>query len=129
MAFGTPPQYLGKTTGIIAGTSAPSTATDGFDALQMRFVNAWVRLTNGTSCDVSVYLYNSAPGALQGGWYLYTDVPTTTITTTNGGGVFQIETRGAQRVYVRLQSFVGANATADIILYGVNYAGSNVGSM
>lgn len=110
------PAALGSATGIIAATGAPSLATDGYATLGNRFVNVWVDMAGGTSCDVQVYLYRTTVG-----WILYTDVPTTTVLTANGGGLFQLEPRGAERIYVRLINFVGGGATAGIFVDGVTY--------
>lgn len=117
MAFGAKPTQIGSLTGINASTSAPTQndATAGFDTQSQRFVNVWYRLTGGTSADTTVYLYRTGIG-----WILYTDVPQLTLTTANFGGVVQVETRGAERIYVRLQNFVGP-PTVDVILESVTY--------
>lgn len=110
------PATLGSATGIIGATGAPTLATDGYSTLSNRYVNVWVGLAGGTSCDVQIYVYQATVG-----WLLYTDVPTTTVLTANGGGLFQLELRGASRVYARLTNFVGVGATAAIVVEGVTY--------
>lgn len=117
MAFGAKPTQIGKLTGINAATAAPTQtdATAGFDTQSQRFVNIWYLLVGGTSVDTTVYLYRTGIG-----WILYTDVPQLTLSTSNAGGVIQIETRGAERVYVRLLNFVGP-PTVDVILESVTY--------
>ena len=105
---------IGSTQNIVAATAAPTLATDGFETKGHRFVNLWVSAAGGTSVDVSVYVYNGF------GWILYTDVPTTTMSTANGGGILQLELRGAQRVYLRHNSFNGG-VTSGIKAEGVTY--------
>ncbi len=114
MSIGRQLDILYTAMGIAAPTAAPTLATDGFETKGHRFVNLWVSAAGGTSVDVSVYLYNGF------GWVLYTDVPTTTMTTANGGGLLQLEVRGAQRVYLRHNSFNGG-VTSGIKAEGVTY--------
>lgn len=107
--------FLGSTSGIVAATAAPTTATQGYETKGHRFVNLWVSCSAGTSVDVSVYIYRIGIG-----WLLYTDVPTTTMLTANGGGILQLELRGAQRVYLRHNSFNGG-VTSGIVAEGITY--------
>ena len=115
MALHSSLQQIGLTSGIVLAQSAPTLATDGFDTRGERFCNVNVVLTAGTSCDVQIYLYNGAS------WMLYTDVPTTTVTAANGGGLLQLEIRGQPRIAVRVTNLVGAGATANVFLTGVTY--------
>ena len=108
-------EAIGTAAGVATTTAAPSTATDGIDTKQHRFVNCWIKLVGGTSANFTVYLYRSAIG-----WIQYTDVPETTLTTANGGGVIQIEPRGADRVYVRCTSVTGP-PTHSMAFYGSTY--------
>lgn len=107
--------FLGTTTGIAAATAAPTTATQGYETKGHRFVNLWISCAAGTSVDVQVYVYRPMMG-----WFLYTDVPTTTLLTANGGGLLQLELRGASRVYVRHTNFVGG-LTSAVVAEGVTY--------
>jgi hypothetical protein len=91
-------------------------ATDGFGTNNFRFINFWVELVGFTSIDVTVYVYHPDVG-----WVLYTDVPTTTLLTANGGGFIQVETRGVPRVAMKINAVVGAG-TADIIAEGMTYS-------
>lgn len=106
---------IGSTSGIIAATAAPTLATEGYETKGHRFVNLWVSCVGGTSVDVSVYVYRQFMG-----WMLYTDVPTTTLSTANGGGLLQLELRGVQRVYLRHNSFNGG-VTSGILAEAVTY--------
>jgi len=115
MSIGRALDQLGATLNIQAAQAAPSTATDGYYSKGHRFVNVNVAVTVGTSVDVQVYLYNGQ------GWVLYTDVPTTTVTAANGGGLLQLEIRGQPRIAVRVTNLVGAGATANVFLTGVTY--------
>lgn len=107
--------FLGATTGIVAATAAPTLATDGYETKGHRFVNLWVSCSGGTSVDVTVYIYTTGIG-----WILYTDVPSTNFSTANGGGILQLELRGAQRVYLRHNTFTGG-VTSAIRAEGVTY--------
>lgn len=108
------PQSLGSVTGIAAATLAPTLATQGFPTNQYRFVNLWVKITAFTSIDVSVYVYHATTG-----WHL--DIAATTLTTGTAGTFMQLETRGAQRVYLRVISVVGGPGTVDVDVEGVTY--------
>jgi len=115
MAFAPMIERLGATGNIQAAQNAPSAATDGYETKAHRFVNVSVHVTVGTSVDVQIYLYTGQA------WVLYTDVPTTTVTSANGGGVFQLELRGYPRIAVRVTNLVGAGATANVFADGVTY--------
>jgi hypothetical protein len=106
---------LGATGNIQAAQNAPSAATDGYETKAHRFVNVSVHVTVGTSVDVQVYLYTGQA------WVLYTDVPTTTVTSANGGGVFQLELRGYPRIAIRVTNLIGAGCTANVFADGVTY--------
>lgn len=106
---------IGATDAIQAAQNAPTAATDGYDTKAHRFVNVTVHVTVGTSVDVQVYLWSGQA------WVLYTDVPTTTVTAANGGGIFQLETRGYPRIAVRVTNLVGAGCTANVFARGVTY--------
>ena len=108
------PQQLGTfTTNAANGT--PSGATAGSFTQAARFVNVWYDLTGGTSCTTRIWLFRHTVQ-----WVLYTDIPTTTILTANGGGLLQIETRGAERVYVEIVAVTGPPTIA-VYIDGVNY--------
>jgi hypothetical protein len=115
MAFAPMIERLGATGNIQAAQAAPSAATDGYETKAHRYVNVSVHVTVGTSVDVQVYLYTGQA------WVLYTDVPTTTVTAANGGGVFQLEMRGYPRIAVRVTNLIGAGATANVFADGVTY--------
>lgn len=121
MPYGPKVTLLGQAGPFIADNGSPigaaNPATIGFDTQMLRFVNVWVGLTGGTSFAVNIYVFNADASM----WYLYTDVPTTTVLTANGGGLFQLELRGVDRVYCRVSSPSGAGATAGIGFYGVTY--------
>lgn len=106
---------IGSTQNLVAATAAPTLATDGYATKGHRFVNLWVSCSGGTSVDVSVYVYRQFMG-----WMLYTDVPTTTLLTANGGGLLQLELRGCERVYLRHNSFNGG-VTSSIVAEAVTY--------
>jgi hypothetical protein len=114
MAFAPMIERLGATGSIQAAQAAPSAATDGYETKAHRYVNVSVHVTVGTSVDVQIYLYTGQA------WVLYTDVPTTTVTAANGGGVFQLELRGYPRIAVRVTNLVGG-ATANVFADGVTY--------
>lgn len=98
-----------------AANGTPTLASQGQETQLARYVNVWYKLTGGTSVTTRIWLYRDVIG-----WILYTDIPTTTILTANGGGILQIETRGAQRVYVELITFVGpptVNVRVDVVTY------------
>lgn len=111
----TSPEVLGTST-FTNTSSAPSAATDGFPTNNHRFVNVWLKLVEFTSADLTIYLYSSQ----NTNWMLYTDVPQTTFTTANGGGVLQLETRGASRIYARVPS-VSGNGTGSFSFEGLTY--------
>jgi len=113
MALGSKLDRIGLTTNIQAAQAAPTTASQGYDTKNHRYVNVSVAVTAGTSVDVQVYLYSGD------GWILYTDVPTTTVTT--AGGIFQLEIRGYPRIYVRLTNLVGVGCTAQVSADAVTY--------
>lgn len=115
MALASALDRIGATGNIQAAQAAPTLATDGYETKAHRFVNVSVHVTAGTSVDVQVYLYTGS------GWVLYTDVPTTTVLASNGGGVFQLETRGYPRIAVRVTNLVGAGCTANVIADAVTY--------
>lgn len=115
MALHSSLQQIGLTSGIAVAQSAPTLATDGFDTRGERFCNVNVVLTAGTSCDVQIYLYNGA------NWVLYTDVPTTTVLSANGGGLFQLEIRGQPRIFARITNLVGAGASVNVFATAVTY--------
>lgn len=121
MSFGPKVTTLGSVGPLVADNGSPigvaNPDTIGFDTQQLRFINAWVGLSGGTSFDVLFYVYNSVPNT----WFLYTDVPQTTVLTVNGGGFFQLEMRGVSRIYCRVLSPVGAGVSAGILLQGVTY--------
>ena len=108
------PIALGSTTGIVAPTAAPTLPTDGYDLRDQRFAQLWIGVAGGTSAQVAVYLLGPS------GWILYTDVPPTTFLTADGGGVLQIEPRGALRCYVRVLTLAGGETVA-IHAQGVTY--------
>lgn len=115
MSIGRALDQLGSTLAIVAAQAAPTAATDGYYTKAHRFVNVNVALTAGTSVDVQVYLYNGA------GWVLYTDVPTTTVTAANGGGLLQLEIRGQPRIAVRCTNLVGVGCSVNVFVTGVTY--------
>lgn len=119
MAFGPKPTLLGTAGPFNADNGSPIGASNpdtlGFDTQCLRFINAWVGLVGGTSFNVMFYVFDGTA------WYLYTDVPTTTVLTANGGGFFQLEMRGITRVYVRVLTPVGAGVSAGIKVEGVSY--------
>lgn len=108
-------QQIGLTSGIVLAQAAPTLATDGFETRGERFVNVNVAFTAGTSADVQIYLHNGS------GWVLYTDVPTTTVLSANGGGLFQLEVRGQPRIYVRVTNLVGAGCSVNVFCTAVTY--------
>ena len=113
--IGPQPQELGTFTGIVAAMPPPTLDSQGVATNGARFVNVWVGMTGGTSVVFQVYLYRTVQG-----WSYYGDVPATTLTTTNGGGIFQLELRGAERVYAQLTSLVGG-PTCSLLYEGVTY--------
>lgn len=115
MSIGRQLDIIGSTQNIALATAAPTLATDGYATKGHRFINLWVSCSGGTSVDVSVYVYRQYMG-----WILYTDVPTTTMLTANGGGLLQLELRGAERVYLRHVSFNGG-VTSGILAEAVTY--------
>lgn len=115
MASPQTPQFLGSLASITAVNGTPSGASAGFATNYQRFVNLWVGLTGGTSVDVSVWVWRTGVG-----WIFYADVPPTTVTTANGGGFFQFEMRGAERVYFQFTNFVGPPTVA-LLVEGVTY--------
>lgn len=115
MALGSKLDRIGATGNIQAAQNAPSAATDGYETKNHRFVNVSVHVTAGTSVDIQVYLYTGQA------WVLYTDVPTTTVVAANGGGIFQLETRGYPRVAVRVTNLIGAGCTANVFADAVTY--------
>lgn len=115
MAAPQTPQFLGSLASITAVNGTPSGASAGFATNYQRFVNLWVGLTGGTSVDVSVWVWRTGIG-----WISYVDVPPTTVTTANGGGFFQFEMRGAERVYFQFTNFVGP-PTVRLLVEGVTY--------
>lgn len=115
MASPQTPRLLGTISSLTAVNGTPSGASAGFPTDYQRFVNLWLGLTGGTSVDVAVWVYRTGIG-----WVLYADVPTTTITTTNGGGFFQLEMRGAERIYFQFTNFVGP-PTVRVVVEGVTY--------
>lgn len=115
MASPQTPQSLGFASNITLANGTPSGATAGFATNYQRFVNVWIGLTGGTSVDVSVWVWRTGVG-----WVFYSDVPTTTITTANGGGFFQLEMRGAERIYIQLANLVGP-PTIRLLVEGITY--------
>lgn len=113
--IGPAPQELGVFTGIVAAMAAPTLATDGVATNGARFVNVWIGMTGGTSVVAQFYLYRTGQG-----WTYYGDVPATTLLTSNSGGLFQLELRGAERVYAQLITFTGP-PTCSILYEGVTY--------
>ena len=109
------PQLLGSSSGITSANGTPSGASAGFATSYQRFLNIWVGLTGGTSVDVQFWVWRTGIG-----WVLYVDVPQTTVTTANTGGFFQLEMRGAERIYVQLLNLVGP-PTCQIFVEGVTY--------
>jgi len=109
------PQQLGTITNITSANGAPAVAGDGFATGYQRFVNVWVGLTGGVSVDVLIWVYRT-----NAGWVNYVDVPQTTVLTANGGGFFQFELRGAERIYVQLLNLV-ALPSCKLIVEGVTY--------
>lgn len=114
------PQQLGYTTNIRSANGTPSGASAGYSTSFQRFINIWVGLAGGTSVDVSIWVYRTGIG-----WVLYADVPTTTVTTANGGGFFQLEMRGAERIYIQLANFVGTSPpptpAVALLVEGITY--------
>lgn len=115
MATPQTPQQLGTINNITVANSTPSGASAGFATDYQRFVNVWLGLTGGTSVDVVVWVWRT-----NAGWINYVDVPQTTVLTTNGGGFFQFELRGAERVYIQLLNLVGP-PSCSLIVEGVTY--------
>lgn len=113
--IGPVPQELGTFTGIAAAMAAPTLDSDGVATNGARFVNVWVGMTGGTSVVFQVYVYRTLQG-----WTYYGDVPATTLLTASGGGFFQLETRGAERVYAQLITFTGP-PTCTLLYEGVTY--------
>lgn len=113
MALGSKLDRIGATGSIQAAQAAPSAATDGYETKNHRYVNVSVHVTAGTSADVQIYLYTGS------GWVLYTDVPTTTVTT--AGGIFQLEIRGYPRIAVRVTNLVGVGCNVNVLADGVTY--------
>jgi len=110
------PVILGSATGIAAANGTPSGATAGFATGGQRYINVWYSMSAGsTSVTTRIWLYRELIG-----WVLYTDIPTTTILTANQGGVIQLESRGAQRIYIELITFTGS-PTVGIYVDGVSY--------
>ena len=113
--IGPAPQELGVFTGIVAAMPAPTLDSQGVATNGARFVNVWIGMTGGTSVVFQVYLYRTGQG-----WTYYGDVPATTLLTAQGGSIFQLELRGAERVYAQLTTFVGP-PTCTILYEGVTY--------
>lgn len=117
--IGPVPQELGTVTGIVAAMPAPTLDSQGVATNGARFVNVWVGMVGGTSAIFQVFLYRTGQG-----WTYYGDVPATTVLTTyvagGSGGLFQLETRGAERVYGQLTSLVGG-PTCSLLYEGVTY--------
>ena len=115
MPTGPNPTVLANFQATVAN-STPSGATDGYATGGNRFLNIWYNMSAGsTSVTTRIWFYRQSVG-----WVLYTDVPTTTILTANGGGFLQLEARGVQRVYVELITFTG-NPTVDVHIDGITY--------
>lgn len=108
----TPPQgpipfSLGAVQTVNAATAAPTLGSQGWEANKLRFVNLYLHLTGaaGATATVVVWIYHPVAG-----WFLYTDVPATTLYLANNGGFFQLELRGVERVYVQVTALsVGAS--------------------
>ena len=117
-AFGPIPTILDGAKVAAAATSAPTLASDGWDTNRLRFVNLYLHLTGpaGVTATVSVWIYHPIAG-----WFLYTDVPQTTLYLANNGGFFQLELRGVERVYVQVNA-ITAGATLTMRAEGVSYA-------
>lgn len=117
MAFGPAPVSLGAAIVANAATAAPTASTDGWDTQLLRFANLYLHLTGvaGVTAAVNVWIYHPIAG-----WFLYTDVPTTTLYLANNGGFFQLELRGVERVYVQVNS-ITAGATLTMRAEGVTY--------
>lgn len=113
--IGPQPQTLGTFSGINAAMPAPTVESDGVATFGSRFVNVWVGMAGGTSVVLQCWVYRTLQG-----WTYYGDVPATTLLTTNGGGIFQLELRGAERVYAQLITFTGP-PTCSILYEGVTY--------
>ena len=116
-AFGPEPTHLGANTVIAAANGVPSGAAAGFTTNALRFINLIMHLQGGAgaTASVNVWVYHS-----QFGWFLYTDVPTTTLLLANNGGIFQLELRGLERVYLQVNS-ITAGATLTVRCEGVTY--------
>lgn len=113
--IGPAPQELGTFSGINSAMAAPTLASDGVATNGARFVNVWVGVVGGTSVVLQCWLYRTLQG-----WTYYSDVPPTTLLTSSNGGIFQLETRGAERVYAQLITFTGP-PTCAILYEGVTY--------
>ena len=115
--IGPTPQELGVFSGIVAAMPSPTLASDGVAVNGARFVNVWVGMTSARASTVvfQCWLYRTGQG-----WTFYSDVPATTLQSTNGGGLFQLELRGAERAYAQLTTFTGA-PTCTILYEGVTY--------
>lgn len=116
-AFGPEPTHLGSNTVIAAANGVPSGASAGFPTNALRFINTIMHLQGGTGATavVAVWVYHSSFG-----WFLYTDVPQTTLLLANNGGIFQLELRGLERVYVQVVS-ITAGATLTVRCEGITY--------
>ena len=117
MAFGPAPISLGSAIVANAATAAPTSVADGWDTQLLRFTNLYLHLTGaaGVTAAVTVWIYHPIAG-----WFLYTDVPQTTLYLANNGGFFQLELRGVQRVAVQVNS-ITAGATLTMRAEGITY--------
>jgi hypothetical protein len=116
--FGPIPVSLGSQIIVNAANLAPTAPTAGWDTNRLRFVNLYLHLTGaaGVTAAVTVWIYHPIAG-----WFLYTDVPQTTLLLANNGGFFQLELRGVERVYVQVNT-ITAGATLTMRAEGVSYS-------
>lgn len=116
-AYGPEPTHLGSNTVIAAANGTPAGASAGFTTNSLRFINTIMHLQGGAGATavVNVWVYHSSFG-----WFLYTDVPQTTLLLANNGGIFQLELRGLERVYVQVVS-ITAGATLTVRCEGITY--------
>ena len=111
------PQELGSFTTSVSN-GLPTLDTDGFATYGARYVNLWCQSSGGASAVWMLFPYLYRTGI---GWVVYPDIPfSMTLYTVTNGSVFQIEVRGAERVYVRFAN--PANSpTGTILVEGFTY--------
>lgn len=120
------PQPLGTYSNVKSNNytyplSSTLTTTDGFATNNHRFLNVWISLTGPateTCRMITFFLYNARHGL----WAAYRDAPSIQNLTVDNGGMFlQVETRGADRVFISLGSFTSTSDVATYTIEGVTY--------